>query len=182
MDWNSTFKDRFSELIGDTPYRLIAEKISVSKATVSAYATGTREPKKPVLLSIANAYNVNPLWLSGADVPKFLSKDLKDFGRSTYVLEEWQADFTLISYDDSMEPGIHSGDVVAVRKQSTVENGQIAAVKVDDAVILRAVYFHEDFIELRPINLAFESIIRPISQMDQISIEGLVVGYLHLMV
>ena len=71
MEWVSTFKERFAELVGEEPYRVVGPKLGISKATVGSYITGKREPKRPVLLSIAHAYGVDPLWLSGADVPKY---------------------------------------------------------------------------------------------------------------
>lgn len=71
MKWSATFPARFEELIGGEPYRSVAEKLGISKATVGAYLNGTREPKRPVLMSIANYYGVDPVWLMGADVPKY---------------------------------------------------------------------------------------------------------------
>lgn len=71
MTWNSTFQTRFAELVADEPYREVAEKLNISKATVGAYLNAKREPKRPVLLSIAAYYGVDPMWLMGADVPKY---------------------------------------------------------------------------------------------------------------
>jgi len=71
VKWSADFPRRFEELIGGEPYREVADKLGISKATVGAYLTGKREPKKPVLLSIANYYGVDPMWLMGADVEKY---------------------------------------------------------------------------------------------------------------
>lgn len=71
MKWNATFPERFAELVGDEPYREVAVKLNISKATVGAYLNAKREPKRPVLLSIAAYYGVDPMWLMGADVPKY---------------------------------------------------------------------------------------------------------------
>lgn len=71
MKWSTDFPRRFDELIAGETYREVADKLGISKATVGAYLTGKREPKKPVLLSIANYYGVNPMWLMGADVEKY---------------------------------------------------------------------------------------------------------------
>ena len=71
----------------------------------------------------------------------------------------WHATFTLICKGDSMSPRIKSGDLVAIRKQGSAENGQIAAVRIDGEATLKHVYKYSDYIELRPENPAFESII-----------------------
>lgn len=65
------FKDRFAELIEGMTVVEAGKVLGISKATVSAYTTGKRSPKVPVLNSIAHYFNVDPLWLLGADVPKY---------------------------------------------------------------------------------------------------------------
>lgn len=71
IQWVSDFPTRFKELIGDTPYRQIGPELGISPSTVSAYILGKRSPKTPVLGSIARHFNVHPVWLMGADVPKY---------------------------------------------------------------------------------------------------------------
>ena len=44
-------------------------KTHIPKSTVSRYVNGEREPKQDKLSMIADAYNVNPAWLMGFDVP-----------------------------------------------------------------------------------------------------------------
>lgn len=68
--WSGTFAARFKELVGDTPYRELSDKLGISKSTISAYLNGTRVPKVSALTSIADAYGVDPMWLMGTDVPK----------------------------------------------------------------------------------------------------------------
>lgn len=71
MDTVSCFQNRFSELIGDDSYTHVASRIGVSKQTISAYANGVRNAKKPTINAIATHYGVDPLWLIGFDVPKY---------------------------------------------------------------------------------------------------------------
>lgn len=92
------------------------------------------------------------------------------------VLSSWHADFTLMCCGDSMSPKIEDGDIVAIRSQPTVENGEIAAVRIGDEATLKRVFLHPDYIELRPINPNYESIIRRKEEMDDIRIEGKAVG------
>ena len=92
------------------------------------------------------------------------------------VLSSWHANFTLMCVGDSMAPKIENGDIVAIRAQPTVENGEIAAVRIGDEATLKRVFLHPDYIELRPINPNYDSIIRSKSEMSDIRIEGRAVG------
>lgn len=92
------------------------------------------------------------------------------------VPSRWHSTFTLTCEGDSMEPRIHNGDLVAIRSQPTVENGEIAAVRIGEEATLKHVYLHDNFIELRPENPAFESIILSKEDMNTVAIEGKAVG------
>lgn len=56
------------------------------------------------------------------------------------------------------------------------KNGQIAAVRIDNEATLKRVYLHPDYVELRPENPAYDSIIRRKEEMNDVYIEGLAVG------
>ena len=88
----------------------------------------------------------------------------------------WHADFALTCKGDSMAPTIQDGDLVAIRIQPEVETGEIAAVRIGNEATLKRVYLHPDYIELRPENPAFESIIRRLDAMNDVKIEGKAVG------
>lgn len=92
------------------------------------------------------------------------------------VPSSWRATFTLICRGSSMEPRIHDGDLVAIRSQEIVETGEIAAVRIGEEATLKHVYLHDNFIELRPENPAFESIILTKEEMNTVVIEGKAVG------
>ena len=92
------------------------------------------------------------------------------------VPASWRATFCLICKGDSMEPRIQDGDVVAIRKQERVENGEIAAVRIDGEATLKHVYLCPNYIELRPENTAYESIIKIGAEMNEVHIEGKAVG------
>ena len=63
--------------------------------------------------------------------------------RIVCVPSKWRSTFTLTCKGDSMEPRIHDGDLVAIRKQPEVENGQLAVVMVngDEATVK---YFRQE--------------------------------------
>ena len=93
---------------------------------------------------------------------------------------DMRCDFALKCQGESMiGAGIHDGDVVYIRIQPEVENGEIAAVRIGDEATLKRVYLHSDYIELRPENPAFESIIRRREEMNDVQIEGKAVGWMH---
>lgn len=65
-------------------------------------------------------------------------------------------DFCLRVKGDSMvNARIQDGDLVFIRKQPTVENGEIAAVLIDDDVTLKRVYITNEGIILKPENSAY---------------------------
>lgn len=67
----STFPERFKELVDDTPYREVGEKLQISASMVSYYLSGKRSPKIQTVAFIADKYHVDPVWLMGYDVPKY---------------------------------------------------------------------------------------------------------------
>lgn len=88
----------------------------------------------------------------------------------------WHATFTLMCKGDSMSPRIQDGDLVAVRSQPEVENGEIAAVRIGEEATLKHVYKYPNYIELRPENPEFASIIKIGAEMADVVIEGKAVG------
>lgn len=71
------FGKRFSELISssrETTYS-IAEKLSLTPASISRYSNGLMAPKIPTVYMIAAIFRVNPVWLMGYDAPKYEEGD-----------------------------------------------------------------------------------------------------------
>lgn len=62
--------ERLNELFDADPQSdtAIAEKLKVSKQTISSWRTGRRSPKKSVLERISEMYGVSIEWLMGYDV------------------------------------------------------------------------------------------------------------------
>ena len=89
-------------------------------------------------------------------------------------------DFALLCEGDSMvDAGIDDGDVVYIRKQPDVENGQIAAVRIDNEATLKRVYKYVDRNVLQPENRAYPPLTYVGAEMNQVTIEGKAVGWLH---
>ncbi len=76
--------------------------------------------------------------------------------------DDINADFCLLAKGDSMiNAGIKDGSIVFVKKQPTVESGQIAVVFIEDEATLKRVYFDNENkrLILNPENSAFAPII-----------------------
>lgn len=89
-------------------------------------------------------------------------------------------DFALLCEGDSMvDAGIDDGDVVYIRKQPDVENGQIAAVRIGDEATLKRVYKYPDKLILQPANAAYPPLSYSGAELESVQIEGKVVGWMH---
>lgn len=102
--------------------------------------------------------------------------------RLLYVMvgAEVKADFALICRGDSMiDARINDGDIVFIRKQDIVNNGEIAAVIIDDEATLKRFYYYRDknLIILKPANSAYEDIILTGEQLDHVRVLGKAVAF-----
>lgn len=159
--------------------------IKMNKSDISQYCSGKTEPNQEKLFVLGAALNVNPVWLMGFDVsidgdalppyPNIHPISRRSFpvlgnvscGEPVFMAEEKdvyidaendiKADFVLIAKGDSMIGArIHDGDIVFVRSQPTVENGEIAVVAIDDEATLKRFYRYHDLIVLRAENPAYK--------------------------
>lgn len=90
----------------------------------------------------------------------------------------WRADFALECHGDSMAPTIRDGDIVCIRKQSEVETGQIAAVRIGEEATLKHFYRQGDVVQLIAENsAACPPMVYSGQQLAEIQIEGLAVGF-----
>lgn len=186
----------------DMTQEMLGEKIGVKKAAIYKYENGlVVNLKRDIIEKLANVLEVSPSYLMGLDdikdVPQGFQpvpsmKKIPRVGRiacGTPILaeenveeydsvpEHWKADFTLICVGDSMAPKIQDGDLVAITQQETVENGQIAAVLIDNEATLKRVYVYPDKLILRPENPNYEPIVIMNGESSNIRIEGRAVGF-----
>ena len=92
------------------------------------------------------------------------------------------ADYALVCHGDSMiNAGIRDGDIVYIRKQETVNNGQIAAVLVgDEEATLKRFYKVGNKVTLNAENPAYLPLIFAGEEIANIHIIGLAVAYTHV--
>ena len=96
------------------------------------------------------------------------------------VPESIRCDFSLTCHGDSMiDAGIHDRDIVYIRIQPEVENGEIAAVRIGDEATLKRVYYSDDTLTLMPANPAYAPLVCSGPQLDEVQIEGRAVGWTH---
>lgn len=89
-----------------------------------------------------------------------------------------KADFALTCEGDSMiDAGIKDGDVVYIRSQPEVQNGQIAAVLVDgESATLKRFFFNDGVVTLMAANQSYPPIVKAGSDVEQVRVLGLAVG------
>lgn len=96
------------------------------------------------------------------------------------VPENIRCDFSLTCHGDSMEgAGIHDRDVVYIRIQPEVENGEIAAVRIGEEATLKRVYYHNGTLTLMPANAAYAPMVYTGPELNDVQIEGKAVGWTH---
>lgn len=89
------------------------------------------------------------------------------------------ADFCLTARGDSMiNARIFDGDLLFVRKQESVDDGEIAVVLIDDEATVKRVYFNREdgILTLMPENPTYKPMRYTGSQLDRVRILGKVVS------
>lgn len=144
----------------------MADRIGVSKQTLYKYENDiiTNIPSDKIE-EISALTGVSPAYIMGwetnqlpSEVIKLQTKNLPILGSvacgkpifdpsdgvQIKVPSSFHADFGLYARGDSMiGADIHDGDLVFFIQQPTVENGQIAAVFIDNEVTLKRVYYQQ---------------------------------------
>ena len=186
----------------------LAEKVGVSPATIYRYEKGDIE-KVPVdvIKDIAKALNTTPAYLMGWETspaapaipagfeprPKTVKRPLvgdiacgepitaeQNVQEYVDVPEGIVCDFCLRCHGDSMiDAGIRDNDVVYIKTQPQVEDGEIAAVRIGDEATLKRVYYDGSTITLVPANSAYRPKSYSGPELADIQIEGKATGYTH---
>ena len=90
------------------------------------------------------------------------------------------ADFCLVAHGDSMSDArIYDGDVIFIRSQETVNNGEIAAVIINDEATLKRVYYYPDESKLilSPENPRYAPLVYIGEELSDIKIIGKAVAF-----
>lgn len=177
----------------------VAEALGVSRSAVAMWEKNEREPNLETLAALAKLLNV-PMTALVEREERPLPENVRPAryrripllgaiaaGEPIFAGEEHetyvdvggsvQADFALEVQGESMEPVYKDGDVVYIRSQSDVSDGQVAAVVIDDSATLKRVYHLPIGVQLMPINPAFAPMLFTAENSNSVRILGLAVGY-----
>lgn len=146
------------------------KRMGVTATTLKRWEDGyVKSIKTTKMLMIANALETTPEALFGMEekvlpidgveaIPAMHQVPLvgelsSDQNLVANIPRDIEADFAIRVVDDAMiNARIFKDDFVFIKRQSEVDNGQIAAVLIDNKVILRRAYKYPNRLELRPEN------------------------------
>lgn len=184
----------------------VAKSCNVSEATVSRWESGDiGDMKRSRILSLSrilkiptsviigdyeeekmntydNLYKVSKqalplLGTIACGVPIYANEE-----RESYVMcgTEIKADFCLRCQGDSMiNARINDGDIVFIRKQDAVNNGEIAAVIIEDEATLKRFFYYREqgMVILRAENPKYKDIVLTGEELNTITIIGKAVAF-----
>lgn len=176
MNLGDKIKNRRLDL--DLTLQEVADIVGVSKSTVQKWESGNIENmKRDKIALLAKALNVSPLFIMGIDDREMKNKTnriplIGTIAAGAPILAEQniedyfnldssvKADFALkIKGDSMLGAGIFPGDVVFIRQQSKLENGEIGAILIEDEATLKKFYRKENTIILQPENDIYQPMI-----------------------
>lgn len=180
----------------------ISRKTGLSKPLLSQYLHGTNTARQDMLCILADALNVSEPWLMGFDVP--MERDGQPVqmiarkkipllgeiacGEPIMAAQEFdayveagtgiQCDFCLRARGDSMIGArIQDGDIVFIREQPLVNNGEIAAVVIDNEATLKRVFLSEGKLVLQAENPKYAPLVYVGEELNSIRILGKAVAF-----
>lgn len=182
----------------------LGAKIGVTKATAQRYESGEiPNIKRPTIEKLAQTLDTSPAYLMGWADDEHAYKNVERLPETKTVPllgtiacgepilaedkiedyvpapEQVHADFALRCKGDSMiNARILDGDLVYIRKQPDVENGEIAAVLIKDEATLKKVYHQNNALVLQPENTDYEPLVFVGEEINTIRILGKAVAFL----
>lgn len=184
----------------------VANVVGVGKSTVRKWETGMIENmRRDKIARLAKALGTTPAYLMGWENPESSFGNYENIipmpkmnkvpllgtiacGEPILATENIEgqvdvpshvhADFALRCKGDSMiNARIYDGDIVYIRQQPTVDDGEIAAVLIDDEATLKRVHFYADHIVLSPENPNYKPLSFWDEDMNSVRILGKAVAF-----
>lgn len=202
MTMGDRIHDRRKEL--DLTLEYVGNYVGVAKSTVRKWETGyieniaaARLQKLAAVLNTTVEYlmdgvtsnivykNVEPMPSArpvpvigkiACGTPIFAKENVEGYAE---LDQRVNADFALRCVGDSMvNAHIFDGDLVFIKSQPDVDNGEIAAVVIDEEATLKRVYKYENRIELRPENPLFPVMQFEGDELNYVRIIGKAIAFL----
>lgn len=172
-----------------------------TRSTISRIEKGEIDLQQSTIMKFAEVFGVTPIYLlfgAATETPDTTKKVPligsiacgKPIMAETNIIDKIvlpsgiQADFALRCKGDSMYPTISDGDIVYIRQQPTVENGQIAAVVIANETdwaeaTLKRVYKKGDVVQLVADNRQYDPIFLAKNDQERLIIAGRAVAVHH---
>lgn len=155
----------------------LAEKIGLVKSSITNYETGTRTPSFEILQDIANALDVDIKTFFEKNIDSSLLVNKTEVSRKIPIISHASAgkgifgieeildyielpekisakcDFATYVSGNSMEPKIFHGDIICIKKDVILENGDIGLFFLNDNIFVKKFSFNPFNSELSLISL-----------------------------
>lgn len=201
-DLASVLKKRRKEL--GLTLAQIADIMGVTEATVQRWESGNiKSLRHGKIGKLAEILQVSPSSLMGWELPDYQAPSNiipmpkmrkvplvgtiacgtpilaeENIREDVDIPEHIKADFALRCEGDSMiNARIYDGDIVYIRQQDTIENGEIAAVLIGNEATLKRVKLYDDHIVLEPENPQYRPLVYWAEEMNQVHILGKAVAF-----
>ena len=174
-----------------------------SKTSITKIEGGKVDPPQSKIVAFANALQTTVDYLMGSTSRSIANLFTPEFHKVPIVgqiacgqpilaeqniegyanVTDIKCDYALRCKGDSMSPIIHDGDLVFIRQQPVVDNGQIAAVVIADSTdwaeaTLKRVYTNGEMVQLVAENRDYDPIV--IHSGDaKVTLAGRAVAVLH---
>ena len=200
-DLSSRIRQR-REQLGLSQEELAARMGYRSKSSITKLEKGINDLPRAKLEELAAALDTTPAWLMGLvdlpfpppgfePLPEMVRVPLVgSIACGTPITAEqniecyigvpaaWHADFALTCHGSSMAPTICDGDIVCIRRQPEVEQGEIAAVRIGEEATLKHFHRQGETVMLLADNAAVcPPMVFAGPQLEEIQIEGRAVGF-----
>ena len=182
----------------------LAQYLGIDRTTYVKYERGDSEPNFEMIQKLADFFNVSVDYLIGRE--KTVTSNIKnvihlktkkvpllgdiacgepiftneEHGEFVLTSEDISVDFCLRAKGDSMIGArILDGDIVFIKEQTSVDNGQIAAVLIGDEATLKRVYYYPDKnkLVLGAENPAYEPLVYVGEELEEVKILGRAVAF-----
>lgn len=184
----------------------LASILNVHQTAISQWETGRTSPDIAIAEQIADLFGVTIGYVLGKEEQGINIENIiplktkkipllgeiacgepilaqEEYGDFVTASADLDVDFCLKAKGDSMIGArIYDGDLVFIRKQPSVNNGEIAAICIDDEATLKRVYYYPDKnkLVLNPENPAYEPLVYIGKELEEVKILGKAIAFQSL--